>query len=191
MARCTTLDQSLLERTKLDKLLPKLVKRGDEKIKSLGQQILDNVEQSSKQKPADSKSAQTVESKAGSLSTQGRASELVASVKRQRDNASPAVTGLKKGTSTSLSKPGAAAAIKATGGLSKASHPVKTEAKSSASSTASTIPAKVKVNHVVAKPSVFSSLQSASKKPGTSIAAQKAAQQSDGKTRYVHLIVCC
>ena len=180
MARCTTMDQSLLERTKLDKVLPKLVKRGDDKIKSLGQQILDNAEQSSKQKPAESRLGQTVESKAGVSSTQGRASELAASLKRQRDAAPSTVVGVKKG---SISKPGSSVSTKTGGSLTKASFPIKGEAKSSTSSTTNSIPAKVKVNHVVAKPSVFSSLQSASKKPGTSIAAQKAAQQNDGKPR--------
>lgn len=185
MNRCTTVDQSLLERTKLDKILPKFVKRGDEKIKTLAQQVLDNVEQYSKQKPADSKSAQTVDSsKATSIGAQKRAPEPVAPLKRQRDIAAPAVAGLKKGTSMSLSRPGSAVTTKTTGPLSKATQPAKTEAKpSGTSSTANIISCKVKVNHVVAKPSLFSSLQSASKKPGTSIAALKAAQQTDGKTR--------
>jgi len=185
MTRCTTVDQSLLERTKLDKILPKFVKRGDEKIKLLAQQVLDNVEKYSKQKPADSKSAHTVEpSKATGIGAQKRASESITPLKRQRDTATPAVTGLKKGTSTSLSKQGSAVTSKTTGSLSKTAQPVRTEAKPSGmSSMANTISSKVKVNHVVAKPSLFSSLQSASKKPGTSIAALKAAQQVDGKTR--------
>ena len=178
MTRCTTVDQSLLERTKLDKLLPKIVKRSDEKTKVLAQQVLDNAEQRSKQKPAESKSAQTVDS--SKVGAQTRTPDHIPLLKRQRDTASPAVAGLKKGTLTSLSK--SLGSAKSAGTSNKSAQPIKTDAKSSGT-TANSIQTKVKVNHVVAKPSVFSSLQSASKKPGTSIAAQKAAQQNDGKTR--------
>ena len=178
MIHCTSIDRELWEKTKLDKLLAKLVKRSEGSIKALAQKVLDNVEQYSKQKSANGKAAQTVEpTKASGPNASGiqrRASEPFALVKRQRDVA-PTATAAPKKTDA---KPSSAVLSKTAGSL------VKGDLKLSGSALmASVVQSKVKVNHVIPKASVFSSLQSASKKPGTSIAAQKLAQQNDTKSR--------
>ena len=180
MIRCTSIDRELWEKTKLDKLLAKVVRRSEGNIKALAQKVLDNVEQYSKQKSANGKATQTVEptKASGPIPTgiQRRASEPVTVAKRQRDVVSTATPASKKGDA----KPSSAVLSKTAGSL------VKGDLKASGSAlTANGTQPKVKVNHVIPKASVFSSLQSASKKPGTSIAAQKLAQQNDTKTRLV------
>ncbi|MCJ1475153.1 hypothetical protein MMC13_003813 [Lambiella insularis] len=179
MARCVSLDQKLIEVLKLDKALPKLVKRSEERLKVLAQRILTNAEQHSRQKSGESKISQAVDvSKSGTSSV---SSSLGRSLERQRDAAAPAVIVPKKGTSVISTKLSAQNLAKTAGTSSKGVLPGKESSKPSNTSALPTAAPKIKVNHVTTKPSVFSSLQSASKKPGTSNAAQKAAQQVDTK----------
>lgn len=63
MSHCTTIDQAVLERTKMDKVLPKIVKRGDEQGKAFAQKVLANAAAVSKQKSLDSKSSKSVDHK--------------------------------------------------------------------------------------------------------------------------------
>ncbi|MCJ1282706.1 hypothetical protein MMC26_002031 [Xylographa opegraphella] len=186
MARFDTINQKGWEGARVEKTLLRLMKRSNEKTKVLAQRVLDEAEQYLKDKSADSKSAQTVEvSKAGALNMPNRpaqSSEPVSTLKRPREPTTPAVVVPKKSNSIASSRQGSANAPKTAGTLGKATLSTKPDGKTSSTSTAvSTTAPKVKVNHVVAKPSVFASLQSASKKPGTSLAALKAAQQSDAK----------
>lgn len=190
MARCVTVDPVVLEKTKLDKLLLKLIKRSEERIKVLAQQVLSNAEQHSKHKTGDSKSAQIEEaSKPGApnfSNSPGRASEPVSTLKRQREATAPVVIVSKRGASVNPSKQSGQPSAKAIGAAGKGTPATKETSKTSGVSTLPIAAPKIKVNHVTTKPSVFSSLQSASKKPGTSNAAQKAAQQNDAKGRYAY-----
>lgn len=194
MVRCTTIDRALIEKVKLDKVLPKLIKKGDEKIKALAQKVLDSVALS-KPKDATNKpspvpvngTSKSTGSASSSSSASARTSDFL---KKQRDGITPTLPAKK--LVPPLSKPGSVASAKS-GTISIKGAQVLKEvaaAKSVASATTTNGPTgKVKVNHVVPKTSTFfSSLQSASKKPGTSNAA-KAAQQADSKARYGFLIL--
>ena len=188
MARFDTINQKGWGGARIEKTILRLMKRSNEKTRVLAQRVLDEAEQYLKDKSADSKSAQTVEvSKEGAVNVPNRpaqSSEPVSALKRPRESTAPVVVVPKKSSSIASSRLGSAVAAKTTGTLGKATISTKADGKTSSTSTAVTTTApKVKVNHVAAKPSVFASLQSASKKPGTSLAALKAAQQSDGKGR--------
>ena len=194
MIRCSTVDQPLLEKTKLDKALAKLLKRGDDTVKALAQEALDSVARYTKQKELEVKSAQKPIS--GSARGLGinepvapsvRGTQPSNSLKRQRESSTSSVQPAKKiAPSVSSTKSNTNVPVKATGGTNKGKVVPKSDSKSAASTNASIINTKAKVNHVVVKPSTFfSSLQSASKKPGTSNAAIKAAQHNESKTRFV------
>ena len=142
ITRFATIDQNTLEVTKVEKVLPRLVKRGDDQGKKLAQKIIDNAAVVSKQKTVDeneTKDARPIDGKKG-----------------------------EKGIATK----------NASG--SDARHP---SAKADAKAGTKTQPAdasstKGKANAANTKPSgFFSSLQSASKKPGTS------SKLKDGKPR--------
>ena len=194
MIRCSTVDQPLLEKTKLDKALAKLLKRGDDTVKALAQEALDSVARYTKQKELEVKSAQKPVggSARGSainepVAPSVRGNQPSNSLKRQRESSNSSVQPAKKiAPSVSSSKSNTNVSVKATGGINKGKVIPKSDSKSAANTNASVINTKAKVNHVVAKPSTFfSSLQSASKKPGTSNAAIKAAQNNESKTRFV------
>lgn len=183
MTRCT-IDQALLEKTKLDKVLPKLLKKGDEKVQALVRKVLDNVSTSSKPKDSSRPGEQTTEPRTelakgglnGKLSTGLRTAEPQPHLKRPRDSSSSTAPPAKKSVIAGSSRASSGAAVKSI--PVKGSQLVKTDTKSSNLTPAP----KNKANHVAIKPSsLFANLQSASKKPGTSIAAQKAAQESDAK----------
>lgn len=162
MARCVTIDQSILEKTKLDKVLPRIVKRGDDQGKTFAQKILDKAANVSKQK-----------TNASSLEGQqpnGVASKTPSdhkSINREQSDEMKKISGVSSKEST-LTAP------------AKSANPsVKVDAKVSAKTTiADSAAAKVKANNSVTKPTgFFAGLKSASKKPGTS------AKSEEGKTR--------
>lgn len=179
-----TLDQTVLEKTKFDKVLPRLLKRGDNKIKELSQKILDQ--------------ATALAKKKSGLATETRESSVkertvpkpVSTSKLPPEPASRQSKEAGKNSVLPPKKPASAAApsgartalpSKTTGVLSKRPSGPTVETKPAGSTASSAV--KPKANHVAAKPSAFfSSLHSASKKPGTSNAAI-AAQQKDGKVR--------
>jgi hypothetical protein len=218
--KCVTLEQSLLEKTKLDKVLPRLSKRTDEKCKSMIQKILENAEQYTKQKLSEPQMAVSVDSsKVGapnasttmpnsrvggstgsanmvngsssnanavnsSTSTaRTRPSEPHPNMKRPQSMGSlgPAPVGLKKTTLPASSRPSGLGSAKASVPPNKSVQPARQDSRAQTAPSNNAVPPKVKVVNVTAKPSVFSSLQSASKKPGTSIASQKAASQAETK----------
>ena len=188
MARFDTINQKGWEGARVEKTILRLMKRSNEKTRILAQRVLDEAEQYLKDKSADSKSAQTVEvSKEGAVNIPNRPAQPsgpMSTLKRPRDSTTPTVIVPKKANSVASSRLGSATTAKPPGTIGKATLSTKADGRtSSTSTTASTTAPRVKVNHVAAKPSVFASLQSASKKPGTSLAALKAAQQSDGKGR--------
>ena len=186
MVRCTTIDRALLEKVKLDKVLSKLIKKPDEKIKALAQKILDSVASSSKAKDVPNKpSPVPVNGVSKGTTASSSAARPSESLRKQRDNATPTLPAKK--AAAPLSKPGSVVSAKSAAISSRGAQALKeaAAAKAATNNTAINAPAiKVKVNHVVPKTSsFFANLQSASKKPGTSNAA-KAAQQNDPKIRY-------
>lgn len=181
MTRCITLDQAVLEKTKVDKVLARITKKGSDRVKALAQKVLDNAAANNTQKGNDTKPAliQGVKEKAG-VKVQlpnSRTVDAVVGMKRQRESESAAVQPARKINASS-----AAASAKNVGSITKRTQLSKTDVKAAPPSNSSTPAPKPKANHIVAKPSgFFSSLQSASKKPGTSNAALQSAQQKDGK----------
>lgn len=167
MTRCTTIDQSILEATKVEKVLPRLVKRGDDQGKRFAQKVLDNAADVSKQKTVDEKSAlnQEMNDANAKLLSDGARNPTSNEIKVSRP------TDAKKGDKSVATK---------TASGSDARQPstkvdVKAGTKTPSADASST---KVKVSTGIVKPSgFFSSLQSASKKPGTS------SKLKDGKPR--------
>ena len=158
MTRCTTIDQSVLEVTKVEKVLPRLVKRGDDQGKKFAQKVLGNAADVTKQKIADEKAAQGQVQNAGDIKT-------------PVDTPRSSTLNESKNSRSIDIKRGDKGAINRTASNSEARQPPsKIDAKASTKpSVADGSSIKLKGNAVTAKPSgFFSSLQSASKKPGTS-----------------------
>lgn len=196
MTRCTTLDQAVLEKTKVDKVLQRLNKKGDDEGKKLAQKVLDNAAVVSKQKISDGRSLRTQDSgdKSAQNSTALKSSldgsrvfDDNASVKRIKDAETTSGQFAKKPINSSAASQGSntTASSKSIGLLAKRQHSSKTDPKGSVKAGNAAVSApKVKPNHISAKPSgFFSSLQSASKKPGTSNAALLSAKVKQGKDR--------
>ncbi|KAL9131279.1 MAG: hypothetical protein Q9217_000767 [Psora testacea] len=156
MARCTNINTSLLDKTKMDKLLIRIQKRGDDQGKSLAHKILDNA------KAAGGKTTSTPQAN-GTASK----SPLVASKTSNGNDFKKERQTDPKRHSTETSKGINSATIaKAT----TSSGDSKTSAKAPLSDGAAT---KTKATSGALKPSgFFSSLKSASKRPGTSTKAE-------------------
>ncbi|KAL9613061.1 MAG: hypothetical protein Q9167_002360 [Letrouitia subvulpina] len=185
MARCVTIDQAILEKTKMDKVLSKLVKRAEAQTKLSAQKVLDSASAVSKQKSLDSKSSQVAEVKDRGLSkpptdTPKASVEPNPGSKKFQGGGSLGPQPAKKlGTlTTTPTGQGVASTTKLPGSVGKKPNP---DAKAATKASAASAP-KVKTNHIVAKPSgFFQSLQSASKKPGTSNAALQSAKSKEAK----------
>lgn len=178
MTKWTSIDLAILEKTKLDKVLPRLVKRGDDQCKLLAQRILDNATTASKQKRTDGKVSQiqetreTVKSKPPFNNNVRASDSKLAQPIKKLATASTMPLGANSISST-----------KATGISGRTNQSTKTDSRATKTAAAIVPAPKVKTNHIVAKPSAFfSSLQSASKKPGTSNAALQTAKSKDSKT---------
>lgn len=188
MTRCVTLDQAVLEKTKFDKVLPRLMKRGDSRVRDLAQKVLDNAAALAKKKADLLQDVRDASAKEKGplkpLPTSKAPPEPVLVTRRPKEGEKNAVPPQRKAipaTTTSVSR--APGSVKGTGMFSKRPSVSTADNKPAASNSVQNA-AKPKTNHVAAKPSgFFSSLQSASKKPGTSNAALLAAQQKDVKAR--------
>ncbi|KAL8686751.1 MAG: hypothetical protein Q9218_006892 [Villophora microphyllina] len=187
MARCVTIDQAMLERTKIDKVLPRIVKRGDEQGKAFAQKVLDNAAAVSKQTPLDSKSPPFSDSKdnvAKKPVTGSKApTEVSSGARKPQISGEVGLQSLKKTASANAatSSVSAAANVRAGGLLSKKTSTTDNKAADKGSVPASAA-AKIKTTSVAPKTttSFFTSLQSASKKPGTSNAALKSTKPKEG-----------
>ncbi|KAF2211714.1 hypothetical protein CERZMDRAFT_98147 [Cercospora zeae-maydis SCOH1-5] len=169
MAACSTLTREKLEKVHLEKVLPKVQKRGDAKTQFFAKKIIANAEVASK----DEATSKKAEKPAGAASSTTKAdsppkkSNVVPVAGVKRAAAASTDGGATKKVATVASKAnGATATARITGnGAIKKPEPGK-------ATTAATAPTK---KAVVAKPSTFfSSLQSATKKPGTSNAERNA-----------------
>ena len=191
MVRCSPLDQSLLDKTKLAKALVKLVKRGPEKTGGLAQSILDAAAKNAKGKVSDEKDGKVAESTKASTvkhAQPSRAAETTTGLKRPRESEmlskkSPSAPATKVTNQTAASKVNSLTINKVSSPASKAGSLLKGDAKSATPPISNGVTAP-KIKHVTTKPSsIFATLQSASKKPGTSNAAQRAVQSVEAKPR--------
>ncbi|KAG8529457.1 uncharacterized protein KY384_006094 [Bacidia gigantensis] len=150
MVRCSNIDNSLLEQTKVDKILQRLFKRGDEQGKSLTQKVLQNAKLADKK----STSISQINGAPRKTSDASKTSDIVFKKDRQNDT---------KKMATDLNHKGP-------NGVSSTKERASSEdAKSSSKTKPDAVDSKTKVVNVAAKPSgFFSSLKSASKRPGTS-----------------------
>lgn len=148
----------MLEKTKFDKMLPRILKRGNDQGKDLAQKVLDNAANVTKQKitakPAEGQRSNGVMSKAPTEQKDAK--------REQSDDSKKASVLSSKGLSTGLS-------------AKSVISPAKIDSKSSAKTTsADAATAKTKANISVTKPTgFFAALKSASKKPGTSAKSEE------------------
>lgn len=181
----------MLGSSKLDKILPRILKKGDEEGKELAQKIFQNAAIISKQKYTDGKPLhfQAGKDKDGKHNASikpsvdnARVTNNVSRLRKSRGLDILSGQPVKEATDIGHALIGASSA-KSAGPFAKRPQ-VKPELKSvSKSAPTTTTLNQKKANHISAKPSsFFSSLQSASKKPGTSNAALSA-KSKDGKDK--------
>lgn len=189
MVHWLKVERETLEKTKLDKLLPKLVKKGDEKVRTLAQRVLDKSGIGLNKQLPDGKPSQpqlTKDSNAGNSTQDGaRSWDGGPNLKRSRVLDSSSILPNKKLAASESTVPNSMKSIpKPVSGLEKRrQQAAKTDSKAGSKAVSSAnVPEKVKTNHIAAKPSAFfSSLQSASKKPGTSKTTLPVGKGKDGK----------
>ena len=154
IARCTSIDASLLEQTKMDKVIPRFVKRGDEQGKALAQRILDNAAKTKPQRASGAETAAGAGSAPNGVSPNKHPRAGTTEIPKSRTNTVKEVAG---DGSNKVSKPS----------LAGKNAPLNGESDT-----------KVKATSTAAKPTgFFAGLQSASKKPGTS------SKTKDGRSR--------
>ncbi|TKA30718.1 hypothetical protein B0A50_02438 [Salinomyces thailandicus] len=183
LAVFTTLSDVTLERTHLDKVLPRYMKMGDAKTAGYAKRITSNVVVAAKDTEKDApappaKPSTNAKSTTSAPSPQKRpGSEPVAGVKRSASTVGEG--GLQKKVALGAPKPSATSAtVRPNAAATGKKATMTTEAVKPAATTAA--PA-IKTKQVTAKPSnFFSSLQS-TKKPGTSIKAGAPAQATGTK----------
>lgn len=181
----------MLGSSKLDKILPRILKKGDEEGKELAQKIFQNAAINSKQKYTDGKlsHSQAGKDKDGKHNASikpsidnARVTNSVSGIKKSRGVDVQSGQPVKKATDAGHALLGASSA-KSAGLVKRQQAKPELKAVSKFAPTTATITQK-KANHISAKPSgFFHSLQSASKKPGTSNAALLSAKSKDGKDK--------
>ncbi|KAF9251804.1 hypothetical protein DTO006G1_2591 [Penicillium roqueforti] len=162
-SRFSTLTEDLMQKTNLSKLLPKFLKKGGQQVKDLTQKILDNAAASTKRKHESEKSAKEDSHPRSVLADQPKGE---AGVKRPREADSNLQPGTKRMAVTNPLKDVNKHAPASNG-------PVKGAQSSKPTGAAVLRP---KANIVAPKPtSLFGTLSSASKRPGTTNADRAAA----------------
>ncbi|KAJ9305854.1 hypothetical protein DTO217A2_4597 [Paecilomyces variotii] len=181
LARFVTMDEDVLQKTNVAKLLPRFMKKGGQTVKDLAQKIIDNAAASTKRKQEAAK-APTKEQppvKTASDTTNGT-SQTEHGVKRPREGESNGLPATKRAVTPSNVKT-ATNTVTGASASSNATVPSKRPAEGNADAKAISAPSngtalRPKANIVAPKPtSLFGSLASASKRPGTSNAARAAA----------------
>ncbi|KAL1963452.1 hypothetical protein VTN77DRAFT_8353 [Rasamsonia byssochlamydoides] len=182
LAQFTTIDEEVLQKTNVAKLLPRIIKKGSQTVKDLSQKILDNAAASTKRKQESSKATSAKDEPpskdpASSESTSDTSRpDSLAGTKRPREGESNGLPAAKRTVTPSTVKNGPSAAKPGNGNTAATKRPEGTVEAKPTSSTTAPASARPKANIVAPKPtSLFSSLSSASKKPGTSNAARAAA----------------
>ncbi|OJJ36458.1 hypothetical protein ASPWEDRAFT_407118 [Aspergillus wentii DTO 134E9] len=174
LARFVTMDEDVLQKTNVAKLLPRLVKKGSQPVKELSQKVLENAAASKKRKQENGKAP----SKEGSpgqgivpdtATTNGVRAEGVGS-KRHREGEGNGLPATKRMVVTSNPKSAVKPPSIVPAGAKRPQEPGP-DTKATAA-TAS----RPKANIIAPKPTnLFGSLSSASKRPGTSNAERAAA----------------
>ena len=177
MTLFSTMTEDKLEKTHLGKVLPRFAKKGDAKTQFYAKKIISNAAAATKKQEAEqsAKKAVTKDIKPSSPSSKRAELEPVAGVKRAASNAGEG--GTQKKLATSIAKTDAAYSAAKQNGI------VKRPTVTSDSPKPTTTTPTAKPKQVVAKPSgLFSSLQSAAKKPGTSNASKASQSRPAGVT---------
>jgi hypothetical protein len=170
-----TVDEELLQKTNMAKLLPRFVKKGTPAVKELAQTILDNAAASSKRKQSNSKPI-----KEESPAKRDSPSVETVGVKRPRDSESISQPAMKRMIVTSNPKETAKSSPVPNG-------PIKRAVESSLNGKSTTTPTAPRPKAPIAPPKptvIFGALSSASKRLGTTNAERKAAQAA-AKSTYV------
>lgn len=175
------MDEDVLQKTNVMKLLPRIIKKGGQSVKDLAQKILDNAAASTKRKQEGSKAASTKDESPNktpaseSINDTSR-SDSLAGTKRPREGESNGLPATKRTVTPSTAKNGPSAAKPGNGNTAATKRPEGSAEAKPTTSTAAPASARPKTSIVAPKPtSLFNSLTSASKKPGTSNAARAAA----------------
>ena len=162
----------MLEKTKLDKVLPRLVKRGDDRGKSFAQKILDNAANNSSYKDTSEKSIRKPQTNGATVK---KASADVIEGKQERLSGSKLSTDLSAKGSSQVPASKTASVSDSRQRITKGD--TKPSVKPTGTDASST---KIKTTQIATKPtSFFAGLKSASKKPGTS------AKPEESKSRWV------
>lgn len=165
------MDEELLQKTNIAKLLPKFMKKGRQPVKDLAQEILDNAAASTKRKQSNGKSnGSPMPAESGPVDSKGE----VAGSKRPRESEGnqPATKRMVVAGAKDTSKPSSNGPAKRLA-----------DGAQNGKATGATAP-RPKANIIAPKPtSLFGSLSSASKRPGTTNAERAAAAAS--KPTYV------
>ena len=201
MGRYNSIDSATWESAKLDKVVPKIEKKAKtDQVKALAKQILQLVV-NFKEKDLTKKTEENIsitnikaEGIGGVSSTVRQKGEHLPSRKATSRDITTSAAGTNKRPEPKLKKSGditaKASNLASKSGINPKPNAVKpgSAINANASNNSNSNPAvKIKANPVTAKPTTFfSSLQSASKKPGTSNATIKTAQQN---ARYVGFLV--
>jgi hypothetical protein len=170
MSLCTGLNTDTMESIKLDKVMVRFLKNGDDEVKTFAKLINENAAAQSKREADTSKVAESVKATKSTDNKEKeikREPQLAAGVKRPRPAEGPTNPAAKRVASATPTT-----TISGKGGLLK--RPPTTSA-ANATSAANVGAAKPKGHQVVSKApaNFFSGLQSASKKPGTALAGAK------------------
>ncbi|OQD95536.1 hypothetical protein PENVUL_c113G03532 [Penicillium vulpinum] len=161
-SRFSTLTEDMMQKTNLSKLLPKFLKKGGQQVKDLTQKILDNAAASTKRKKESEKPAKE-ESHPRNLSADQSKGD--AGIKRPREADSNLQPGAKRMAVANTLKD-----------VNKLASTGNGQAKGAQSSKPTATVLRPKANVVAPKPtSLFGTLSSASKRPGTTNADRAAA----------------
>lgn len=154
------MDDDVLLKTNVSKLLPRIIKKGIQPGKDLAQKIIDNAAQSTKRKQESNGNSPARDA------TPDKSNTSATGIKRARDGEPNGLPATKKVVNPVAAGKSGSSAKAAAGSTAKAA-----DNKSTAATAA-----RPKASIVPPKPtSLFGSLASASKKPGTSNAARAAA----------------
>ncbi|KAH1919444.1 hypothetical protein KXV31_002190 [Aspergillus fumigatus] len=181
LARFGTVDEEVLQKTNIAKLLPRFVKKGGPTVKELSQKILDNAAASTKRKQESTKPAakerQATKSSPSEAAPANNSRPEITGSKRPREGESNGQGASKRMVVTSNIKPSAKAGNATITGSVKRPQETAQENRSAAAVS------RPKANIIAPKPtSLFGSLVSASKRPGTSNAERAAAAAAAAKT---------
>jgi Zinc finger domain len=181
----TTMDEDMLEKTKTSKILTRLTKKAGAEVKALAQSVLDHAALASKKKAANATKSEAAESPKADLDQRNG---TTAGIKRPRDGEAGNLPATKRNvvlpTIKQASKPLALQNAERKKLESAKAKTIPTTLKPPTTTAPSAIskPAMTTTTLPKATVSPFSSLISASKRPGTSNAARAAAAKEKATT---------